>query len=108
MRSARIAARRSSGSSGRLQRSYAAIVASPSFGVIAISLVATTLGTATLPLWYWALPDGYDLGLFTVDTLLEAVLTAWLFIPLGFVTVWVLRGLAKFHASLAVELLGRH
>ena len=27
---------------------------------------------------------------------------------LGFVTVWVLRGLAKFHASLAVELLGRY
>ena len=35
-------------------------------------------------------------------------LAAWLALPLGFVTVWVLRGLAKFHASLAVELLGRH
>lgn len=77
------------------------------FGVIAISLVATTLGTATLPLWYWALPDGYDLGLYTVDTLFEAVSTAWLFIPIGFITVWVLRGMAKFHASLVVELLGR-
>ena len=28
-------------------------------------------------------------------------------IPAGFITVWVLRGMAKFHASLAVELLGR-
>jgi hypothetical protein len=78
------------------------------FGVIAISLVVSTLGTATLPLWYWALPDGYEMGLYTVDTLIEAVLTAWLFIPLGFITVWVLRGMAKFHASLAVELLGRY
>ena len=78
------------------------------FGVIAVSLVASTLGTATLPLWYWALPGGYDLGIYTVDTLIEAVLTAWLFIPLGFITVWVLRGMAKFHASLAVELLGRY
>ncbi|MDA0170868.1 sensor domain-containing protein [Solirubrobacter taibaiensis] len=78
------------------------------FGVIAVSLVVSTLGTATLPLWYWALPDGYDLGIYNVDTLIEAVLTAWLFIPLGFITVWVLRGMAKFHASLAVELLGRY
>lgn len=78
------------------------------FGVIAISLVVSTLGTATLPLWYWALPDGYDLGIYTVDTLSEAALTMLLAVPLAFITVWVLRGMAKFHASLAVELLGRY
>ena len=43
-----------------------------------------------------------------MDTLIEAVLAAWVALPLGFITVWVLRGLAKFHASLAVELLGRY
>jgi hypothetical protein len=78
------------------------------FGVIAVSLVASTLGTATLPLWSWALPDGYDMGFWNVDTFLEAVLAAWVALPLGFITVWVLRGMAKFHASLAVELLGRY
>ena len=78
------------------------------FGVIAVSLVASTLGTATLPLWSWALLDGYDMGFWNVDTFLEAVLAAWVALPLGFITVWVLRGMAKFHASLAVELLGRY
>ena len=37
-----------------------------------------------------------------------AIGVAFLAIPLGFITVWVLRGLAKFHASLAAELLGRY
>jgi len=78
------------------------------FGVIAVSLVASTLGTATLPLWSRALPAGYDMGFWNVDTFLEAVLAAWVALPLGFITVWVLRGMAKFHASLAVELLGRY
>jgi hypothetical protein len=78
------------------------------FGVIAVSLVFSTLSVALLPLWSWALPDGYDMGFWNVDTFLEAVLAAWVALPLGFITVWVLRGMAKFHASLAVELLGRH
>jgi hypothetical protein len=78
------------------------------FGVIALSLVFSTLSVAALPLWSWALPDGYDMGFWNVDTFLEAVLAAWVALPLGFITVWVLRGMAKFHASLAVELLGRH
>jgi len=70
--------------------------------------VFSTLSVAALPLWSWALPDGYDIGIWNVDTFLEAVLAAWVALPLGFITVWVLRGLAKFHASLAVELLGRY
>ena len=57
------------------------------FGVAAITLVATAVGTAALPL---------------------ALASALLAIPLAFVTVWVLRGMAKVHASLAVELLGRY
>jgi Putative sensor len=78
------------------------------FGVIALTLVVSTIGWATLPFWFWALPDGYDIGIWNIDTLLEAIGVAWLALPLGFITVWVLRGLAKFHASLAVELLGRY
>jgi len=36
------------------------------------------------------------------------MITALLAAPLAWITVWVVRGLAKFHASLAVELLGRY
>jgi hypothetical protein len=78
------------------------------FGVIAVSLVAATLGTAALPLWYWPIPDGVQFGLWTVDSLPEALLTMFLAIPMGWITVWVMRGMAKLHASLAVELLGRY
>ena len=77
------------------------------FGVAAVTLVAVVAGVAVLPLWYWALPDGFQMGLYNADTLVEAIGTAFLAIPAGFITVWVLRGMAKFHASLAVEFLGR-
>ena len=78
------------------------------FGVIAVSLVVSVVGLAVLPAWYWAVPGGSDLGIINVDTLLEALATAFLAIPLAFITVWTLRGMAKFHASLAVEFLGRY
>ena len=78
------------------------------FGVLALSLVISVLGTAALPLYYWALPDpGMHMGFFDVDTLPKAIGTALLAVPGAFITVWILRGLAKFHASLAVEFLGR-
>jgi putative sensor protein len=78
------------------------------FGIAALSLLITTLGTAALPFWFWSVPDGVQMGLWNVDTLFEAVLTAWLAIPIAWIAVWLLRGMAKFHASLAVELLGRY
>ena len=77
------------------------------FGVLAITLIASVLGLATLPIWYWATPGGQEFGLWNADTLLKAIASAWLAVPLWFVTVWVLRGMAKVHASLAVEFLGR-
>ena len=77
------------------------------FGVIAVTLIGTVAALATLPAWYWALPDGFEMGLWDADTLPLAVATAFLAVPLAWVTAWVLRGLARFHASLAVELLGR-
>lgn len=78
------------------------------FGVAALSLVASVAGLATLPLWYWSIPDGVHVALWNVDTLPLAFVTALLAIPLAFVTVWLMRGMAKLHASLAVELLGRY
>jgi hypothetical protein len=77
------------------------------FGVAAVTLVVSVAAVAVLPVWYWALPEGFQMGIYTADTLPEAVGTALLAIPAAFVTVWLLRGMAKFHASLAVELLGR-
>ena len=79
------------------------------FGIVAISLVASVAGLATLPAWYWSIPDGVEMfGLWNADSLPWAIITALLAVPLAWVTVWVIRGLAKFHASLAVELLGRY
>jgi hypothetical protein len=77
------------------------------FGVLAVTLIGIVLGLAALPVYYWALPEGMHFGLWTADTLPEALGSALLAIPAAFITVWVLRGLAKFHASLAVEFLGR-
>jgi len=77
------------------------------FGVLAISLVGSVLALATAPLWYWSVPDGIELGIYNADSLPWALMTSTLAIPLAIITVFVLRATARFHASLAVELLGR-
>jgi Putative sensor len=77
------------------------------FGVVAITLVGTVLGLATAPLWYWSVPDGIELGIYNADTLPWALITSTLALPLGIITVYALRMMARFHASLVVELLGR-
>jgi len=76
------------------------------FGVAAVTLVATVLGAAALPAWYWAIPDGIDFGLWTVDTLPEAAATALLAIPAGLVTIGLLRAMAAGESALAAVLLG--
>jgi hypothetical protein len=78
------------------------------FGVIAIVLVGNVIALATLPIYYWAIPDGgMEFGLWQVDSLGGAFASAFLAIPLAWIAVWVIRGMAKLHASLAVEFLGR-
>ncbi len=77
------------------------------FGVVAVSLVSSVLGLATAPLWYWAVPDGIELGIYNADTLPWALVTSTLALPLAIITVYALRFMARFHASLVVELLGR-
>ena len=78
------------------------------FGTLAISLVGATLGLATLPLWYWSIPGGVDWGIWNIHSLPWAIVSAFVAVPAGFITAWVLRGMAKLHASLVVELLGRY
>ena len=78
------------------------------FGTLAITLVASVAGLAALPLWYWSIPDGVEFGIWNVHSLPWALVTAVLAVPAWLVTVWLLRGMAKLHASLAAELLGRY
>jgi hypothetical protein len=75
------------------------------FGVAAICLVGTVIGVAFLPVWYWAVPDGIDYGLWTVDTLGEAFATALLALPAAALTVGLLRAMALGESRLAVGLL---
>ena len=75
------------------------------FGIAAVTLVASVLGLAVLPVWYWSITDGVELGLWDVDTLWEAFATAPLAIPLALLTALLLRAMATAHAQLARALL---
>ena len=68
-------------------------------------VVHSALGLAVLPVWYWSITDGVELGLWDVDTLWEAFATAPLAIPLALVTALLLRAMATAHAKLARALL---
>ena len=80
------------------------------FGCAALSLIGQLVGLATLPLWFWALPDGVDWwgvsGLWEIDTLWEALIVTPLAIPLAALTVVLLRVMARGEAGLASALLG--
>jgi hypothetical protein len=77
------------------------------FGVVALTLIASVLGLATLPIWYWAIPDdGVQFGLWTAHSLPLALASALLAIPLAFVSAGVMRLLAWTEALLATSLLG--
>src|SRR3954447_11954874 len=76
------------------------------FGVAAVSLVASVVGTAMLPAWYWAVPGGTDFVLWNVDSLPAAIASALLAIPLAAVTIVLLRWMAWTEALIATALLG--
>src|SRR3954454_6977256 len=76
------------------------------FGVAAVSLVASVVGTAMLPAWYWAVPGGTDFVLWNVDSLPAAIASALLAIPLAAVTILLLRWMAWTEALIATALLG--
>jgi signal transduction histidine kinase len=83
------------------------------FGLLSFILTTTVLsiglGNLTAPLWYWAIPDGADWGLFgliEVDQLPEALAL----VPLGalvlFVGIPALGALGRFYGAYAELLLG--
>jgi hypothetical protein len=57
------------------------------FGCVALTCVATTLGLAVAPAWYWSLPDGLDFGIFRADTLGEAFAVVPLAVPAAAATL---------------------
>ena len=60
---------------------------------IALTLWGLVLGLVTLPLWFWALLDGAELGILNVDTLplaLGAMLAGLALVPIA---GWIVRGL---------------
>jgi signal transduction histidine kinase len=75
------------------------------FGVAAVTAIAQIVAVAVMPLWYWAVPEGVDWGIFNIDSLWEALLVAPLAIPLAGVTIVLLRAMAVVQAKLAEWLL---
>jgi signal transduction histidine kinase len=79
-------------------------------GIVAFVVTVAVLGAGvwglTMPLWFWAVPDGMGTGLLTVDTLPEAVVLA----AVGMVVLWLgipaLGALARAYAAYAELLLG--
>ena len=80
--------------------------------VIAVTGVATTGAFLTLPIYYWALPEGSrTIVAFgghgpIIDTLPEALLAAAVALPLLLLALWLIRLLATGHGLLAQALLG--
>jgi signal transduction histidine kinase len=64
---------------------------------IAAALISASLGTLLAPVYYWAVPDGIDVGLFRADTLPEAIAL----VPVGALLSWlswhVLDRLGRLH-----------
>ena len=60
------------------------------FGLVAVGMVLGVAGIATLPAWYWSLPDGADIGIWNVDTLLGAFALVPLAVPGAALTVFAL------------------
>ena len=74
--------------------------------IVATVVLGVAVGTLTLPFWYWAIPDGVEMGIVQVDTLAVALA----FVPLGALLVWVgipaLGWLGRFYGAYAELLLG--
>ncbi|MET0973405.1 MAG: sensor domain-containing protein [Thermoleophilaceae bacterium] len=79
-------------------------------GIVAFAAAAVVLGCAAswlaAPAYYWAVPDGVDLGLFQVDTLPGALAVVPLGALLAFVGIPALGLLGRYYGELGALLLG--
>jgi signal transduction histidine kinase len=73
---------------------------------IAIVVLAAILSTLFAPVLYWAVPDGFQLGIITVDTLGEALALVPLGLLLGLVGIPALGALGRLYGQLAALMLG--
>jgi hypothetical protein len=76
------------------------------FGVAALTAVGLVAGAVTMPAWYWAIPDGPDVGVWSIDTLPKALAVSGVAIVLAAVTVGLLRLMARGESWVAGALLG--
>jgi signal transduction histidine kinase len=76
------------------------------WGTVWLVLVAFTLGSLTLPAWWWALPDDAQYLWFTIDTWEESVGAAAIGVAMLPVTLLIQRPLAVSQAHIARWLLG--
>ena len=74
------------------------------FTVIVLAVVMT-LGFITFPAWWWALPDGWETGVWHIDTWADAGILAGAGLLLIPVAGLLVRGTAAASASLACGLL---
>ena len=73
---------------------------------IASVVLAAILGSLFAPAFYWAVPDGLQLGIFTVDTLGEAIALVPLGALLALVGIPALGALGRLYGLLAALMLG--
>ena len=76
------------------------------WGTVWIVLVGFTLGSISLPAWWWAMPESAEYLWFTIDTWEEAVGAAALGVALLPVALLLQRPLALSQAHIAKALLG--
>ena len=74
------------------------------FTVVTVALTVT-LGFITFPAWWWALPEGWDAGIWLIDTWTDAAIVAGAGIVLLPVMALLVRGTSAASASLACGLL---
>jgi signal transduction histidine kinase len=73
---------------------------------IATVVLAAILGTLFAPAFYWAVPDGLQLGIVTVDTLGEAIAMVPLGALLALMGIPALGALGRLYGLLAALMLG--
>ena len=74
--------------------------------VVTVTVLGVALGALAAPAWYWALPDGIELGIAQVDSLAEAVALVPIGAVLLFLGIPALNGLGRLYGRFAQLLLG--
>jgi signal transduction histidine kinase len=75
------------------------------FSIFVVTIWGLVLGLVTLPAWYWALPEAANIGIWEVDTLPMALLSAGIGVLLIPVAGWLVRQLTVAELALMRPLL---